>query len=150
MRILFVDPGRITGWFHIDTMQPAESATQGGEMPMQDFLWMAENSISHRAFERVVCEGFVINEQTAQRVKASEPFWSVEQIGCLRYWCSRFDTAFETPSPSAKNFDRNGDKLRRLGWWPGNRGEAGHRRDAGRHAVKWLTDHHVIDLEKLL
>lgn len=145
MRILFADPGRITGWFHIDTMQPAESATQGGELPMNEFLLGAENSIRANRYDRVVCENFVVNEQTAQRVKASEPFWSVEQIGCLRYWCRRFGIPFETPSPSAKNFDRKGDKLRRLGWWPGNPGEAGHRRDAAKHAVKWCVDHHVID-----
>lgn len=150
MRVLFVDPGRITGWFHIDTLQPSDSATQGGELPMDKFLVMAWQWVPSAAVDRVVCEGFIVNEQTAQRVKASEPFWSVEQIGVLRFLCSQYSTPFETPSPSAKNFDRKGDKLRRLGWWQGNPGEAGHRRDAARHAVKWCTDHNVIDLEKLL
>lgn len=153
MRILFFDPGRMTGWLAVDTMKNQLEQT-GGELPHSDFLRMADKWINEwRWPDRVVGEGFIVTPETAQRVKASEPLWSVEQLGCVRYWCERQGIPFETPSPSAKYFDRDGSKIKRLGWWtaaPGVKGEAGHRRDAARHAVKWLTDHHIIDLEKLL
>lgn len=153
MRILFIDPGKATGWFALNTLLPPLEAWTGGELQHQPFLVWAERVICQDRYpERVVCEGFRVTPETAQKVKASEPFWSVEQIGCLRYWCALRGIPFETPPSASKTFGTD-DRLRRLGWYkpmPGVKGEEGHRRDAARHAAKWCTDHHVIDLEKLL
>lgn len=154
MLLAAVDPGKITGWFIIDTLAPS-GTWWGGELPHWDFIQSVRTGFlgGFSARDRVICEGFTVTPETAQRVKASEPFWSVEQIGILRAECHFQGIPFETPSPSAKYFDRDGSKIKRLDWWRprlGVKGEAGHRRDAARHMVKWCVDHHVIDLEKLL
>jgi hypothetical protein len=150
MRILFVDPGKDTGWFALDTR--SETWT-GGELPHFEFLTWAEQTVYHQPWpERVVCEGFRITAETAQKVRARDPLWSVEQIGALRFWCERNGIPFETPPSAWKEFGTD-DRLKRLDWYKpmlGVKGEEGHRRDAARHAAKWCTDHNVIDLEKLL
>lgn len=68
-------------------------------------------------------------------------------------WCRKAGIAFEEQSRTAKRFDSNGSKLKRIGWWKpadGVKGEAGHRRDAARHALKWGVDHGLIDPKGLL
>lgn len=154
MRILAVDPGKITGWFLVDTFAPS-GTWWGGEMAHWDFIGWTRSGLLFDFTENdhVICESFNVTPETAQKIKASEPFWSVEQIGILRAECHFQGIPFETPMPSAKYFDRDGSKIKRLDWWrpkPGVKGEAGHRRDAARHMVKWCVDHHVIDAERLL
>lgn len=157
MRVFFIDPGKDSGWFVVDTLMPPLECFSGGELPHDDFLtWMNPDSFRDDSpllkwgLDRVVCEGFDITEETGRMVSLStdKPLWSIEQIGCLRFWCHRQRIAFEIQSRTAKSFDKKGDKLKRLGWYkpmPGVTGEEGHRRDAARHAVKWCADHHVID-----
>lgn len=164
-KILFVDPGKMTGYGFLywgpgsGTDQPA---FVGGEMAHDDFLdWVGrpQQIAAGRSFleawdlQSVVCEGFHVTAATAQKVRADEPLWSVEQRGCLRTWCRWANIPFITQMPSAMKFDESGSKLKKLGWWapaPGVKGEAGHRRAAGKHAVKYAVDHRIIDPRILL
>lgn len=156
MRVLFCDNGKMTGWFVIDF---ASEDFMGGEMPHAAFLdWMDPSSqysnapLTEWRLDRVVAEKFDITPTTYQAIDAKQPLWAVEQIGCLRYWCTTLKIPFELQSRTAKKWADN-DKLKKIGWYApalGVKGEAGHRRDAARHALKWGTDHKVIDLETLL
>jgi hypothetical protein len=68
-------------------------------------------------------------------------------------WCRRLSIPFQTQMPLVKDFDSNGAMLKRLGWYKpidGVKGEAGHRRAAAKHALKFGIDHNLIDREKLL
>ena len=160
MRVLFIDPGKATGWFVFNNRS---SSTLGGEASHGNFLaWMdpfgnrgASGPLTGWYLDRVVCEGFDIDQETSQKVSLTtdKPLWSIEQIGCLRFWCGRMGIPFEIQSRTAKAFDKDGSKLKKLGWWDpadGVKGEAGHRRDAARHAVKWCVDHGLIDGSALL
>lgn len=151
MRLMSVDPGKVTGWFCVDF---ATMAWIGGEAPQDEFLdWFEDSPLEFWRLDRVVVEGFHITQRTAQTNPTDEQLWSVQQIGVIKMWCRRRNLPYERQMPSAKNFDKDGSKLKKLGWWPaapGIKGEAGHRRDAARHALKWGVDHRLIDLESLL
>lgn len=161
MRLMAIDPGKMTGWFVIDF---TTLDWMGGELPQDEFLdWMepsdgavvplSNSPLVLWRLDRVVMEGFHITQRTSQTNPTDEQLWSVQQIGVVKMWCRRLAISYERQMPSAKSFDKNGDKLKKLGWYapsPGAKGEAGHRRDAARHALKWGVDHRVIPLESLL
>lgn len=156
MRVFFCDPGKVTGWFVVDF---AADNFLGGEMPHADFLdWMDPSSqysnapLTEWRLDRVVAEKFDITPTTYQTISGTDPLWAIEQIGCLRYWCSVLKVPFELQSRTAKKWADN-DKLKKIGWYPpaaGVKGEAGHRRDAARHALKWGVDKGVLDGSRLL
>lgn len=165
-RILFVDPGKMSGYGFLEwgaDFGLERPTFYGGEMPHDHFLdwvgrWDASPermvpALARWGLQSVVCEGFHVTAATAQKVRADEPLWSVEQRGCLRTWCRWANIPFITQMPSAMKFDESGSKLKKLGWWapaPGVKGEAGHRRAAGKHAVKYAVDHRIIDPRILL
>jgi hypothetical protein len=156
MRLMFVDPGKMTGWFVIDT---TTQAFMGGELEHFAFLDWTDLSSEYTNspltmwhLNRVVTEKFDITPTTYQAIDAKQPLWAVEQIGVLRYWCRVRKIPFELQSRTAKKWADN-DKLRKIGWYApaaGVKGEAGHRRDAARHALKWCVDHQLIDPGVLL
>lgn len=157
MRVLVIDPGKVTGWFHVNLRYPGD--WMGGELPHDDFLdWVSPSDedvspLTDWALDRVIVEHFDITATTGQAVSGRDPLWAVEQVGCLRFWCRKAGVAFEEQSRTAKRFDSDGAKLKAIGWWKpadGVKGEAGHRRDACRHALKWGVDHGLIDPKGLL
>lgn len=161
-RILVVDPGKMTGWGFLESWSSDGSlctSFYGGELPHDAFIDWAFQQLSSQSpdlnpIDAVVCEGFTINARTQQQAPTDKEMWSVKQIGILETFCRWYGgVPFIRQMPADKNFDKNGDKLKRLGWWaasPGVTGEAGHRRDAARHALKYAVDHNLIDLRRLL
>jgi hypothetical protein len=158
MRVFVVDPGKVTGWFCIDF---TTADWMGGELLQDDFLdWMepqpdakSNSPLILWRIDRVLCEGFKVTAKTAQTNPSDNELWSVKQIGVLQMWCRRLEIPFERSMPAAMNFDKSGSKLKAIGWWPakeGVHGEAGHRRAAAKHALKWGVDHSLIPLEQLL
>lgn len=121
--------------------------------PSQDGAWKLDPEDPYRPPTVVVCEGFSINKRTTEQAPDDTKMWSVKQIGHLETLCRWYGLPFVRQMPSDKSFDDKGHKLRKLGWWdpaPGVTGEVGHRRDAGRHAVKYAVDHHLINLRRLI
>lgn len=163
MRMMAVDPGKCTGWGFLDWL-PGEMPTfRGGEMSHDQFMDWVGFPVLHDfrqvpflhyyGIDHVVAEGFKITQRTAQTNPSDTELWSVKQLGMLEWICRWQERPFTRQMPAAKTFDKDGAKIKRLGWWapsPGVKGEAGHRRDAARHAVKWGVDHRIIPLEALL
>lgn len=139
MRVLAVDPGKMTGW--ADWKGPDGLAA--GQMPHFEFLRFAEQLIAGQHVSAVVCEDFIITMGT---LKKSRETWSLEQIGCIRYWCDkhRVPLVMQTPA-QAKAFSTD-DKVQALGWWqPGLE----HANDALRHLVLHLVRNRLISPEEL-
>lgn len=147
----------MTGWGFMDWIPGDQSSTSfwGGELSHDEFIdWSAHlmgNEVARP--DSILCEGFNVNMRTIQQAPDDRKMWSVKQLGHLETLCRWNGLTFIRCMPSDKSFDEKGDKLKALGWWapaPGVKGENGHRRDAGRHAVKWGVDHNIIDRRRLL
>lgn len=158
MRLFSIDPGKMTGWFMVDF---STGSWTGGELPHDVFLdWMepqphqySNSPLMLWSVDRVLMEGFKIGPRTYQTNPTHAELWSVQQIGVVEMWCRRLGIPFQTQMPLSKDFDGNGAKIKKMDWWApkvGVKGEAGHRRAAAKHALKWGMDHNVIDLERLL
>lgn len=152
MRLLALDPGRMSGWFCLDF---STWAWVGGEMPHDALLdWLDPHLTSSTSplvlwrLDRVLMEGFRIGPRTYQTTSSDETAWSIKQIGAVEMWCRRLGLPMDRQLPAAMKYDESGDKIRRMGWWsamPGVKGEKGHRRAAAKHALKWGVDHRLID-----
>lgn len=156
MRLLSLDPGKMSGWFCIDF---ATGEWTGGELPHDQMLdWLDprhgnDSPLVLWRLDRFLSEGFKVGPRTYQTNPTDVELWSVKQIGAMEMWCRRLELPFEKQMPSALKFDEDGSKLKKLGWWPampGVKGEKGHRRAAAKHALKWGVTHHVIDAGSLL
>lgn len=161
MRLFSIDPGAATGWFCIDF---TTGDWMGGEMPHDDFLdWMeptdgavaplSNSPLVLWRLDRVLIEGFKVGPKTYQTNPTDAELWSVKQIGTVEMWCRRLNIPFQTQMPLNRDFDGNGAKLKKMGWYKpvdGVKGEEGHRRAAAKHALKWGLDHQVLDGSKLL
>lgn len=168
-RILVVDPGKMTGFGFLDVapndgLSGARCEFHGAEKPHDDFLDWASQALSNEmtnapwsldevgSIDLVIVEGFTISQRTIQQAPDDRTMWSVKQIGTLEMFCRWWPTPLLRQMPSDKAFGTD-DMLKRVGWWkpePGVKGEAGHRRDAARHALKYAVDHQLIDLRSLL
>lgn len=112
-----------------------------------------QSKLHEHGLSRVVMEGFDVTPRTHQATPNQDTLWAVKMIGPFELWSRWANIPFEIQSRSAKNFDKDGSKLKKLGWWApsaGVHGEKGHRRDAGRHAIKWAVQHGVINPEVFL
>jgi hypothetical protein len=158
MRLLVIDPGKMSGWFCIDF---STLSWVGGEKSHDELLdWLEPQPHAYSSsplmlwhLDRVLMEGFKVGPRTYQTNPTDAELWSVKQIGVVEMWCRRLGIPFQTQMPSAMKFDESGAKLKKLGWYramDGVTGEAGHRRAAAKHALKWGVDHHILDLETLL
>lgn len=162
MRLLTIDPGKMSGWFCIDF---ATMSWMGGELGHDEILdWLepSDGATYNREctsplvlwrLNRVLMEGFKIGPKTYQTSPTDAEMWSVKQIGVVEMWCRRLGIPFETQFSTAMKFDASGAKIKKLGWYKpmdGVTGEAGHRRAAAKHTVKWGVDHNVIPRELLL
>lgn len=138
--ILSVDPGKTTGYVVWSDGERSE-----GELDFEAFLNFAWDQLQSETFDVVVCERYIINARTATLTQAP---WSLEQIGALRFMCSKFNIQFVLQSASeAKKFSTD-KRLNDLGWTK-PRG-AGHARDAQRHLLIYLVNKRIIDLTTLL
>lgn len=148
MRILFVDPGKRTGYglLQFGSGAPLFLGAEADHDDFLDMLMSPHTGLRAWSIDRVVCEGFDITPLTYQTNPNDEKLWSVQQIGVIKWLCRQIGVPYERQSRTALNYDKDGSKLKTLGWWQATSpGEKGHRRDAGRHAIKWAVTHGVID-----
>lgn len=149
MRILVVDPGKVCGYGLLQWGPHRDVTFTGAELPHDDFVDLIYNPMTGLRtwlLDRVVCEGFDITPRTYQTNPNDSKLWSVKQIGDLETLCRWGNITYERQSRTALAYDKDGSKLKKLGWWAAAvKGEKGHRRDAARHAVKWAVDHRIID-----
>lgn len=151
MRLFTLDPGKMSGWFCIDF---GTGKWIGGEMPHEQTLdWLDprfgnDSPLTLWRLDRVLVEGFRIGPRTYQQVSSDETAWSIKQIGHVETWCRRLNLPMDRQMSTAMKYDEDGSKIKKLGWWKamdGVKGEAGHRRAAAKHALKWAVDHRLID-----
>lgn len=149
---LVVDPGKVTGYGFLRwTPGDKDSVSfSGGELEHDLFVDSAFQWIQTGGLDLVLMEGFTINQRTAKEASSDEVMWSIKQIGVLQTFCRWYHTPFSRQMPSDKSFAAGSAKLKALGWWDGAKGEAGHRRDAARHAVVYATKNNIIDPRRLL
>lgn len=169
-RALIVDPGKRTGYGFFEWGAELTGPNPpgvvcrfyGGECSHDEFLdWLVSapgvpprgSSLPIWGVTHVVCEGFNVTGRTPQTNPTHRELWSVGQLFALQMYARWAGIPFFDPFPAAKDYDKDGSKIKKLGWWkaaPGVKGEKGHRQDAARHAVKWGVDHRIIPLEALL
>lgn len=161
-RILWVDPGKMTG-FGVLSVGGHGISFIGAELAHDPFIDWAANALRTPAsltpwgadigtLTAVGYEGFNIGPRTVQQAPDDRSMWSVKQIGILETFARWAQLPTIRQMPADKSFGTD-DKLKALGWYapaPGLKGEAGHRRDAARHALKYAVDHQLIDLRSLL
>ncbi len=143
--IISVDPGKTTGW----AIRIGEEEPQSGQLPWYDFLdWIdayIQAAVQNRFDVTIVCESFIITPQT---IKKSRQHWSLEAIGCLKYWSVKYlrkELVLQSPS-DGKSFSTD-DKLKNLKWYkPGNV----HANDALRHLLLYLVTKNQIDLSSVI
>lgn len=143
MIVLAVDPGKVTGW-----ATWSDGDFNAGQLGRADFLRWADELVPMYAVWdlHVVVEDFRITQQTL--TKGREAHWAMGQIGCLEWWCEKYEVPFTKQTPAdAKRFvdDR---KLRRVGWFESTPG--GHRNDACRHLLLYLVKHGRVELGALV
>jgi hypothetical protein len=130
MRIIGVDPGKVTGIcsFYLDEYSEHPELVTPYELELSGVGQYFQNQLG--SFNTVVaCEAFIITPQTA---KNSQAPWSLETIGIVRYFCEKASVPFFLQAPSsAKRLVTDG-VLKRAGlYFPGK----GHSMDAARHAL---------------
>ncbi len=148
MKILAVDPGKVTGF----ALWDGEKVVQVEELMWLRFLEAMETDVYRRdalgvyapTITEIVCEDYRVTIQTLK--KTWQPY-SLYQIGTLMFWAGRSGIPFTLQTAGeAKEFMTN-DRLRRLGWWQS--GTAGHGNDALRHLGLYLAKTGRLDLELL-
>lgn len=121
--IIAIDPGLMTG---VAVLRP-DGTVQAGEDTWQRASEIIETCIK-TWHPLVVCESFVITEQTAKHTAAP---WSLEGIGVARYLAAREGVEFALQLPvEAKKFSTNA-RLKAQGWYITTPG--GHTNDGLRH-----------------
>lgn len=140
--IMAVDPGKTSGLALYDrTAESFESFELDFDRTCSTAL---ENAQSKGTDLLIVCESFLITQQTPKNTQAP---WSLELIGVMRFlsrtYCGR-DITLQAPA-SAKRFSSD-ERLRSMGFW--TRGK-GHANDAARHLLLTLAgrgwlDHSVL------
>ena len=151
-RVLVVDPGKMTGWGWLTWVAGDKESVEfvGGEMGHDTFVDFMFAALQSGEVDTVLIEGFTVNQRTAKEASSDQVMWSVKQIGIAETFCRWYHVEFLRQMPSDKAFAAGADKLKKMGWWDGARGEAGHRRDAARHALLYCTRNQLIDLRRLL
>lgn len=129
---LAVDPGLLSG-VAVTAIRVRDNelvTLYSAELGFPDVALVCRALTSSELLSRVVAEKFTITPQTG---KNSQAGWSLEIIGCLKFfaWEAALPLVFQSPA-SAKSFATN-DRLKQLGMW--HKGGAGHANDALRHAV---------------
>lgn len=134
------DPGKMTGWAR---MIPHQRGTfRSGQMPLTDALHFMYTTItSDPSFvTEVICEDFII---TAETVKKSRQYWSLEGLGALRFMCMEYQVPFTVQTPAAAKRFATNEKLKKVGWYrPGK----DHANDAARHLMVFGVSNGLLDV----
>lgn len=141
--VIAADPGKITGYaFWNGGLDLLES----GQMPLFDFLQMADGRITLVSRPTIVCERFTVTQRTV--TKAGDAHWAMQGIGVLQYFAFARGCDFVLQSPAeAKSFATD-DKLKAIGWYKHTTG--GHRNDATRHLLTYLVRNKLVPASALL
>jgi len=139
--ILAVDPGRITGYVLVGG---GGVILEQDERYADDFLAWAESVFTMPAEKlTVVCEDFQVTQRTLKLARDSR-WWSLEQIGVLRWWSHRLGCRFILQSPASALKLVTDARLEPFGL--NKRGGKGHYRDASRHLVYHLVREYGAEL----
>ena len=135
MKLICVDPGKISGLALIDFSTGTPNIIEAVELSQQDACIWIRDKIESEGTSKVVCEDFIISNRTA-KMKTSDTRHSLEIIGMIRYFCllNKTPLILQTPVHMKKFF--SGWSLKDFGLWV--KGGAGHKRDALRHGVVYL------------
>lgn len=136
--VLAVDPGKASGIALISRESDSEPVLELSiEVTQLEFANPIRKILAEYEEIDVVCERFLINQQTVRNMQAP---YSLEQIGVLKQLMIDFnknpDAIFMQKPADAKNIFPN-DALKKLEYW--HRGGEGHALDAIRHALLRLV-----------
>lgn len=130
MRIVAVDPGKITG---VATWTPGRmSSWQEPTWYAIDRIWTA---LDDGVVDVVVCEAYIITAATLRKTRGEN--WSLESIGALRWMSRRHGVEFVLQAPADAMRFADDAKLRRAEWYRPTPG--GHANDAARHLMTYLA-----------
>lgn len=135
MIVIAVDPGKTVG---AAVWSERRELEHHGQCDSFDFLAWAEAVIpTYAPWElHVVCERYRLGPESLK--KQADFNWATDVIGCLRFWCRKYEVPFVVQDPShAKSFSTD-EKLKKLGWYLPTKG--GHANDAARHLLVYLVD----------
>src|SRR5208283_2627726 len=122
MRILAVDPGKMTGLAEtFVTYTRSLDLTSGAlqlkrwELPYLEALDAAADIILEDGVDTVVCENYIVGMGTVRKAQGEN--WSLRSIGALEWMCHNANTKFVLQKPAdAKAFSTD-EKLHEIGWW---------------------------------
>ena len=127
-RVIWLDPGKLTGWASLSS----EMSFSSGQL---DFFTLGNDLESYARFHHnqlaVGYEKFIVTPSTV----ASDPEYSLEVIGMVKWIAYKYNTTLLAPVPSAsRKLGMDGDKLQKLRWHkPGQV----HANDAAAHLLAW-------------
>ena len=132
MTAIAIDPGGTTGLAF-----SGYGTTLAGSRERTDTFVMLEE-LELRAADLGPYLTFVVEEYkiTARTAKLSQQHTALEIIGCIRYFCHKYECELVLQRPGdAKRFatDR---RLKQAGFW--QKGGGGHANDAARHLFVWM------------
>lgn len=136
---LAIDPGLATGICCVRWVKGSEpELVWSAELNMSEFAPAVRGVLAKYPDINVICERFVINQQTIKKTQAP---YSLELIGIMKQCLEdmgrdRDDFKFQAPADAMNLFPN--PALKKLGYW--HRGGAGHALDAIRHGLLAVTN----------
>ncbi len=141
MRILAIDPGKMTG-MSCFTWEPGHEPVLvwSAEVDENTFAQPLRAELTRDPKTQIVCERFVITVETAKKAQAP---YSLELIGVIKQELrdrgkdpdDKNVLPFQAPRDAMAMFTN--PALKKLGYW--HKGGAGHANDSIRHGLLYLT-----------
>lgn len=144
--LVAIDPGDVTGYAQYGWPDEEFASMQG---PWQEMMRKLHQAVAWahewRLPMTVICESYIVTAATA---KKSQNLSAPEGIGVARYLATShgFEFVLQTPA-DAKRFSTD-ERLHRLGWRFPSKG--GHRNDAARHLLLFMSRTGRLDLHRLV
>ena len=136
--LVSIDPGKMSGWGVVGLTHPLVNFDFGEyefmEMCEKLDAW-SESSMGHGQKYHIVCERFVILDDTHKKSRGSTN-WSIETIGVARYIAHRDHHEFDLQGATEAKKLGTDKLLKRFGWYTKG---SDHARDAARHALLWIA-----------
>lgn len=127
--LLWLDPGKTTGWASYDTQTQVFVSGQELFVPLGEMLTNTAALLGPSL--AIGWERFTVAGR-----RAGTPDYSLEVIGMAK-WIAR-DCECLRPQNSSDRGMASHQVLRMIGWWsPGHR----HANDAAQHLLTWITDY---------
>jgi hypothetical protein len=128
-RVIWLDPGKMTGWASLGS----DMSFSSGQL---DFFNLGHELESYARFHNnqlaVGYEQFIVTPSTV----ASDPEYSLEVIGLVKWIVYTYNCTMLAPVPSAsRKLGMDGGKLQKLKWHKPGRV---HANDAAAHLLAWL------------